>query len=383
MIRLNVILPISELRWKWIACKVIRKTIKGMARHDGIIILILFTLSVYLYYLVAAWGISDYLAASAFKDYVTGPGVQWEASIFSLSFGLFLTVVNAWSDAPRLRRLPFAFIILLKSLLYLVSSAFAWACVLLAFRLFLFSTAELKSILGLVTPRFFISSSIWFTTSILAINFIMEVRRKVGPGNFSALFTGYYRRPRIEERIFLFLDLKSSTTIAERLGPEKYSRLLRQCFYDLNDVVLTYRAQIYQFVGDEVVLTWRNRDPGSPSRSLRVFFDFKEKLRNRKALYEKKYGVVPIFRGGIDMGAVTATEVGDIKREIAYHGDPINTAARLLELSKDYGHMLVISGKTKTEISSSEEFTIEHRGEVKLRGKTEKVTIYTVSHGEL
>ena len=65
-------------------------------------------------------------------------------------------------------------------------------------------------------------------------------------------------------------------------------------------------------------------------------------MHSRKALYEKKFGVVPIFRGEIDVGAVTATEVGDIKREIAYHGDPLNTASRLLELSKDYGHMLVI-----------------------------------------
>jgi len=359
------------------------KTKNRIVLRDGIIILVLFTMSVYLYYLVTAWGISDYLAENAFKNYVTGPGVHWEALILSLSFGLLLAVVNAWSDGPRVRRLPFACIIFLKSLLYLVSLAFALACVLLAFHLFLFSPAELDSIIGSVTPRFLISSSVWLTTCILAINFVMEVRRKVGPGNLSALLTGYYRHPRIEDRIFLFLDLKASTTIAERLGPEKYSRLLRQCFYDLNDVVLTYRAQIYQFVGDEVVLTWPNQDPDSPSRSLRAFFNFKEKLRSRKALYEKRFGVVPIFRGGIEVGAVTATEVGDIKREIAYHGDPLNTAARLLELSKDYGHMLVISGKMKAEISSSEEFIIEHQGEIRLRGKTERVAVYTVSHGKL
>jgi adenylate cyclase len=80
---------------------------------------------------------------------------------------------------------------------------------------------------------------------------------------------------------------------------------------------------------------------------------------------------------------VTATEVGDIKREIAYHGDPLNTAARLIELSKGYGHRLVISGKMRAEISSSSEFIIKHQGEVRLRGKTEKVAIYTVSHDKL
>ena len=356
------------------------KTKKRIVLRDGMIILVLFTMSIYLYYLVTAWGISDYLADNAFRDYVTGPGVHLEALILSLSFGLLLVAVNAWSDTPRVRRLPFAGIIFLKSLLYLVSLAFAWACVMFAFRLFLFSPAELNSIIGSVTPRFLISASVWLIACILAINFVMEVRRKVGPGNLSAILTGYYRRPRIEERIFLFLDLKASTTIAERLGPEKYSHLLRQCFYDLNDAILIYRAQIYQFVGDEVVLTWPNQDHNSPSRSLRAFFDFKEKLRSRKELYEKKFGLVPIFRGGIDVGAVTATEVGDIKREIAYHGNTLNTAARLLEVSKDYGDMLVISGKMKAEISNSAEFITEHHGEIRLRGKTEKIAIYTVSH---
>ena len=361
----------------------IMKAKKEIFLRDGIIILVLFTMSVYLFYLASAWGISDHLANNAYKEYVTGPGIHWEALIFGLSFGLLLAVVNAWGDAPRVRRLPFAWIIFLKSLLYLISLAFAWACVILAFRLFLFSPAELDSLIGSVTPRFLISASAWLIATILMINFVMEVRRKVGPGNLSTLLTGHYRRPRMEDRIFLFLDLKASTTIAERLGPEKYSRLLRQCFYDLNDLILVYRAQIYQFVGDEVILTWPNKNPDSPSRSLRIFFDFKEKLWRRRALYERKYGVVPIFRGGIDVGAVTATEVGDIKREIAYHGDPLNTAARLLELSKTCGHMLVISGRMKAEISDPAEFTIQHQGETRLRGKTEKIAIYTVSHEKL
>ena len=241
---------------------------KATVLRESIIILILFTMSVYLYYLVAAWGISEYLAEGAFKDYVTGPVIYWEILIVSLGFGLLFAVVNALSDAPRVRRLPFGFIIFLKSLLYLVSLGFVAACGQLVFRLFLFSPAEMDHMMDAVTPRFLISVFLWLAVSILAINFVMEVSRKVGPGNLSALFTGRYRRPRIEERIFLFLDLKASTTITERLGSEKFSRLLRQCFYDLNDIVITYGAQIYQFVGDEVVLTWLNRDNDSPLKIL-------------------------------------------------------------------------------------------------------------------
>jgi len=353
---------------------------KATVLWEGMMILMMFTMSVYLYYLVAGWGISAYFAEGLFKDYVTGPVVHWEALTLSLSFGLLLAIVNAWCDAPRVRRLPFGCIIFLKSFLYLASLAVAFAFVLLVFHLFLFSPAEIDALMGTMTVPFLVSISLWFAVCILGINFVMEVRRKVGPGNLSALFTGRYRRPRMEDRIFLFLDLKASTTIAERLGSEKFSRLLCQCFFDLNDILIIYGAQIYQFVGDEVVLMWSNRDRHSSANSLRVFFDFDEKIKERKALYENEFGMVPIFRGGIDVGAVTATEVGDIKREIAYHGDPLNTAARLLELSKEYEQRIVISGKIKAEISGSQEFTVEHRGEVKLRGKTEKVAIFTVTY---
>ena len=54
----------------------------------------------------------------------------------------------------------------------------------------------------------------------------------------------------------MFLDLKSSTTHAEQLGHIKYSQLIQDCFYELTEVVTRREAQIYQYVGDEIVLTW-------------------------------------------------------------------------------------------------------------------------------
>ena len=42
-----------------------------------------------------------------------------------------------------------------------------------------------------------------------------------------------------------------------------------------------------------------------------------------------KYGETPIFNAGMDAGVVTVTEIGDIKRDLAFHGDVLNTAARI------------------------------------------------------
>lgn len=74
-----------------------------------------------------------------------------------------------------------------------------------------------------------------------------------------------------EDRTFMFLDLNNSTGIAERLGHVKYSRFLQKCFDDLNQVLQKYDAQIYQYVDDEVVLTWKNEDVIKKRRMIELY----------------------------------------------------------------------------------------------------------------
>ena len=54
----------------------------------------------------------------------------------------------------------------------------------------------------------------------------------------------------------MFLDMKSSTTIAEQLGHVRFYTLLNELFHEISQPVLQTKAEIYQYVGDEVVLTW-------------------------------------------------------------------------------------------------------------------------------
>ena len=85
--------------------------------------------------------------------------------------------------------------------------------------------------------------------------FYKMANRKFGYGVLWNLITGYYRNPKEEKKVFMFLDLQSSTSIDEQLGHLKYSQLIQDCFYDLNMILNRYNAEIYQYVGDEAVLT--------------------------------------------------------------------------------------------------------------------------------
>jgi adenylate cyclase len=332
----------------------------------------------YVYYLVAVWGLIDYFGPGALRDYVSGPAIHVEILIASLGFGVVLAVVNHISEAPAIRRKPFGQIILLKSGLYLSGILIVVTAVHIVFLLFLFSWEEIRELWANMSPRLLVSLASMVVLSFLSLTFLLEVRRKVGPGNLWALVTGRYHRPREEVRVFLFLDLKDSTAIAERLGHSRYSQFIRHCFHDLTEFVLEHRAQIYQFVGDEVVLTWPGRDPEAERRSLKTFFAFQERLANRRDWYEGTFGVAPEFRGGMEEGLVTATEVGDIKREIAFHGDALNTAARLLELCREYQSPILVSGRVHEVIARERGWESRLKGEVTLRGRAGPVPVYGV-----
>lgn len=59
------------------------------------------------------------------------------------------------------------------------------------------------------------------------INIISEMDKKFGSGNLRKMLTGEFFRPKEENRIFMFLDLRSSTSMAEILGHIKYSELIQ------------------------------------------------------------------------------------------------------------------------------------------------------------
>jgi adenylate cyclase len=80
--------------------------------------------------------------------------------------------------------------------------------------------------------------------------FILHVSDKFGQGVLMNYILGRNHRPKEEERIFMFMDLRSSTTLAEQLGHTEYSSLIQDCFFDLNDVAIKNEASIYQYLGD-------------------------------------------------------------------------------------------------------------------------------------
>ncbi|WP_052732756.1 adenylate/guanylate cyclase domain-containing protein [Hymenobacter terrenus] len=208
--------------------------------------------------------------------------------------------------------------------------------------------------------------------------FLHQMIRLMGPRVFWAFLTGRYFRPVPEDRIFMFLDLKDSTSLAERLGSRQYSRFISDCFHDMGAAILAARGEVYQYVGDEVVITWLARHGLAQARCLHCFFAIEQQFRQRQQQYLDRYGAVPTFKAGLHGGWVTATQVGDIKSEIAYHGDVVNTAARIQAQCNGLGAHFLISGEIRARLGDLSGLVVREVGAVRLRGKADDVDLLEV-----
>lgn len=260
------------------------------------------------------------------------------------------------------------------------------------------STGVWLTIIGLslyLIPELFGAQSGWFRERVaagafridvvfsilmaLAVTTAIRLRTLIGGRVLLNFLSGRYRHPVNEERIFLFMDLAGSTTLAEQLGPVAYHAFLRD-FIELVEIsVADYGGEIYQYVGDEVVITW---PVGSPQKNVRApacYFALIDLIASRRAYFEKHYQATPQFSAGIHCGDVVAGEIGDNRRQVVFVGDVVNTASRVESIARADGLGLVVSGDALSRMQLPEEMRVKPLGDYSLKGKATSVSLFQLT----
>jgi adenylate cyclase len=234
----------------------------------------------------------------------------------------------------RLRRLPLAVYFAFKVVFYFVVIVGG----LLVARLLLSN-----DVVHYVQADPVFRQALVFSIAMSAVgNLISEFGGLLGFGTLKNLLTGRYVQPRREQRAFLLIDMRDSTGLAERLGAVPFHELLNDFFRDVANAALECEAEIHKYVGDEAILTW----PAAAIADgdcLRCPFLAQEFIERHRKTYLARFGVVPTFRAAIHYGEIVAGEIGDVRREIAYVGDTLNVAARLLDAAKELGRDVLVS----------------------------------------
>ena len=304
--------------------------------------------------------------------------------IFSLAFATIGFVVSAalvFYIKNAFRHYPFWLSVVMKMLL-----AFGLflliAFVMLASYYAFGQPASLNDFAHIFYRQVFLSKAFMIFMFDLAIMtlltiVILEVIDKYGPGGFWGMLRGKYLNPRIENRIFIFLDINNATAIAEQLGHTKYFRLLRDFFAEITIPLLANGGEIYQYVGDEVVLSWKNT-PLNKQRCFRFLRQSFFLLKRREAKFMKRYGIAPAFKAGIHSGEVTAGVIGVVKKDLVYSGDTLNTAARIRSKCHELDELFVVSADFLHEFSTPFAYKVNEIGEMEFKGKAEKEKLYSV-----
>ena len=303
---------------------------------------------------------------------------------FPLILGFFIGSLNALMDRQYfsdLRTRQAVWMIVLRRTFYNLAIMIGTLMVSLVVVVYIFPTFAPALATFKWTPAFYLEFfllSVYTLLGLTIFNTFKILRVKIGSQYFSDLVSGRYQEPKEENRVFLFLDLKSSTTLAETLGHEKYSMLIQDCFRDLTDPILDNHAELYQYVGDEVVLTWRIKNIASYKHAINIYFDFKDVLEEKGEYYKQNYGVIPEFKAGLNSGRVMVAEVGIIRKEIAYHSDVLNTAARIQELCNKFHQPFLVSDEIVKTIGT-DNIEAEFQDNLTLRGKEKEVGVFAIN----
>jgi len=294
---------------------------------------------------------------------------------FGLGLAVGLTeffVLNRWRPS-----LPFAIHLVVKSLL-LVAAMFVAFALLNVLDVFLagISWAQYADAVFSVDLAVGLTEALGVVGLLL---FFVQLDRLLGPGRLLGYVTGRYHRARHEERIVMFLDLDASTALAEQLGTDRYLSFLQRYFAAMSEAILETRAEIYKYVGDQVILTWKPADGIREAACLGVFFRIEDEMQVRREEFLRDFGMVPAFKAGVHVGQVVVAQIGELKTEIEYSGDVLNTAARIEAHCRPSGHALLASADVIARLAPTHGFAVITLGLVPLRGKSESLELCAVT----
>lgn len=228
---------------------------------------------------------------------------------------------------------------------------------------------------GFDSNNLFWSSFVFYALMYFVTIVAMEVSKLAGKGFMGKLLLGNYHTPKKESRIFLFIDLKESTKLSKELSLEKYSYLIKEFFRDIDKAMEKYGGEIYQYAGDEVIVSW----PASKAnydKAVLSFLEFHEQMKRKRAFYTREYGLAPRFKAAMHSGKVVGTWVGKMKRELVFQGEVLNITARITDLAKNLSYPILLTQQVVNRLTQHIREQVLPGGSYTVKGISNPLSVY-------
>jgi adenylate cyclase len=161
----------------------------------------------------------------------------------------------------------------------------------------------------------------------------------------------------------MFIDLRDSTTLAEKLGHKEYFKFIRDFIYYVSTGLMEYGGRIYQYVGDEIVVSWPDTRRNA-KKCIYALIEARRSLNKHLNKFLRDYDTVPEYKVGIHAGEVTI-------------GDTMNTTARIRTACNELNQKFIIS-KDFLDRIQLEDWQAESLGPIELKGKNSSIELFAL-----
>lgn len=332
-------------------------------------------------FIAAFWTATDFIIELLRQPTRLHENTLWVREVLMFSVSVVMSYLFIYQLKKILRNYPLWINFLIKSFI-LLTAAF-----LLTFIIQYFSSVVLFKESPRATfhrlenyalyKNWLVQKIVYWISIFFVTQLILIINEKYSPGVFFDILTGRYLHPQVENRIVMFMDLKDSTPIAEKLGHSIYFEFIREFIYQISMAIIEFEGTIYQYVGDEVVCSWKNSEKNS-RRCLDAVIQSRKNIRKTSNHFKRKYGIIPDFRVGINVGEVTVGEIGVGKKDLAMSGDTMNTTARIRSACTELNRHFIVS-KEFVEAGTLKGWQTESLGLVDLKGKDHRIELFALN----
>ena len=277
-----------------------------------------------------------------------GVGPYINTIIIGFQIGSLISFLELYLFAGGLRKLRFITLFLIKTVIYVVLIVLIIFNVLVISRILKYHLNYYQVVISDEFQNYlfykdFDLAIIYTLVFAITINFTRLMNRKMGQGVLFSFIIGNYYQPKVQERIIMFLGIPHSKDISEKIGLVKFHSFLNDFIYDITESIIIHMGIIHHYVEDEIVISW-NIDKGIQNANcVRTFFHAKSRLSSLKEKYFTNYGCLPVIGASLHAGNVVRAEIGDVKSELVFHGDVMNTTARIMGKCEELMSEILIS----------------------------------------
>ncbi|MBK7871556.1 MAG: hypothetical protein IPJ74_13225 [Saprospiraceae bacterium] len=180
----------------------------------------------------------------------------------------------------------------------------------------------------------------------------------------------------------MFLKIQHGKKLIEGFGRLHFHRYINDLIYEITEVIINRKGEIYEYVDEEIVLVWKLNTGIENANCIRTYFEIKNKASAAKEYFYEK---IPRYSRVFGFPSLRKGDSGRnwrAKSEIKYHGDAMNTASRILGLANKENNFIaskdIIQNLKMPVIYEASSF-----GVFDLKGKANKIDLFTIREKEI